>query len=180
MKAVTDYAKNLYRGNSKATIYVAGRRNNRCLTVKGNGKLQYVPCSLSFNFLCEIPPFITTECTSHRTSELYDEYCGYNDPIEFENVVIVPKSGIAKEDIEVFRSEFACKMLYLPVNLSTSFPNLRAIICSGGSFTKVTARSFAGLTKVEIIHFDQSMIEELQSEAWKDLTSLRKLFLGWY
>ena len=53
-KALLEFGKKVLKVDSKAMVYISGRKGNSCLTLQGEKKIAYVPCRLSNHFVCEV------------------------------------------------------------------------------------------------------------------------------
>jgi hypothetical protein len=51
--AISKLSKTALGGSRKASVYVDGMINNKCLTYNGLGQSKYDWCSTSYNFFCE-------------------------------------------------------------------------------------------------------------------------------
>jgi Leucine-rich repeat (LRR) protein len=186
LKALKAFGKSVLKSAPKAIVYIGGRNKNLCQTLKGNGKLQWVWCGNSFNFVCEYRvPVINTKCDAYSTEPYWNPndidtssianptICKYNGVID-ENTIITVTDEVAKEDIYSFDCANS-EAYFLPVDLVNSFPNLRAIFCEGYNIKVLTGRSLHGLTKLVYLGLDFNYIEVLDANVFKDLTSLKRL-----
>jgi hypothetical protein len=53
MAALVELGRNKLGGSSRAEVYVSGRAGNRCRIFRGNGRLGFASCGITFGFVCE-------------------------------------------------------------------------------------------------------------------------------
>jgi Leucine-rich repeat (LRR) protein len=179
------FGKSAFKSAPKAELYVGGRNKNRCQTMKGNGKLQWVWCGIPFNFVCEYSvPVINATCDEYRNnwsnlngvdlSSYTNPQACWIDTLVDENTFITTTDAVAKEDVYAFDCRYS-EVYRLPVDLVNSFPNLQVIYCENHGIDLLTYRSLRGLTKLVYLGLDFNYIEVLDANVFKDLTSLQRL-----
>lgn len=181
--ALTTFVKNIFGMSSKARVYVAGRRNNRCLSVRGDGRLQNTTCASGFNSVCEINVPVV-KCTDYTeleivavTPEFNAVSCEYIGSITSENTRIFTTAAKTSQEITRFN---AVNVEYLPADIAKSFPNLRMLHCYPCEIKKLTALSLRGLTKLQFLSVASQYLEELNIDAFRDLSGLQMLIVGMF
>lgn len=69
------------------------------------------------------------------------------------------------------------KVSYLPVDLYSSFHDLKLIIAYSCSLKAVSRENFRNLTKVFKVNLDNNQIRRIRRGTFSDLISLRELYL---
>lgn len=67
---------------------------------------------------------------------------------------------------------------FLPIRLKEAFPNLMGLSAYGCSLTEISYENFAGLSKLEYLNLGANLIEKINDDTFKDLTSLKRLDSG--
>lgn len=67
---------------------------------------------------------------------------------------------------------------YLPVRVAKSFPSLIAYWVDPCPIKQISYKNFADLYALEEFYMRQSQITQIDNDTFKDLTSLKKLYLG--
>jgi hypothetical protein len=70
------------------------------------------------------------------------------------------------------------KIEFLPENVSDTYPNLVGYNAPKNSITQITPKNFKGLVKLEILYLQYNQIETIPVETFKDLSSMKYLYLG--
>jgi hypothetical protein len=169
------FSNSLDLKGEKPDVYVDGRDGNKCQVIRVNEGLKQTPCKFSHNYICEFfDPivFCDTAGVANPTG------CPYKNPILIRNKILRVSSDAAKESIVTLDIQHVAGSGFLPVDLSTSFPNLQLLLAEGSGITEITRRSIAGLTKINFIDLDYNQITAIRSEVFAGLTSLRRLDLG--
>lgn len=96
-------------------------------------------------------------------------------------------SSIKEPDVTVFKHDelmsamwlaYNKKIVYLPVGVGETFPNLLIYHARGCSIKEIMRKNFKSLSKLKILFLSNNQIENISSETFNDLASLQSLRLS--
>jgi Leucine-rich repeat (LRR) protein len=102
------------------------------------------------------------------------QVCKIQKPVnDNESVISFPQNST----IEALSINHNKETLFIPNNLSTTFPNLLAIAVFNCSVQSITGSNFRGLRKLTFLILGQNKIEYIEGNAFKDNTNIETLSL---
>lgn len=186
--ALTSWGRTFFKGNLKAEIYVAGRKEkNQCRVLKGDGKFRFVPCTLPHNFACENGP---VECAYYDDSENNDDWltpsklenptgCFVKNPIVSMNETIAVKRSLPVLGTSIIKINLEnTGSVSLPIALAQSFPKLQKISADSNEITEITRANLEGLPDFVWLDMDYNKVTHLLSEVFELVPNLQRIDLG--
>jgi hypothetical protein len=118
-------------GSEEATVYVDGRKGDRCQAVNGKGALVWISCKCYQMFLCEYyEKSIENPCEIYEYGESAEEVveplsCKF-ETISFRgpNNRVFANESFMRINITVLYISFSSNTTHIPNDLAESFPNL--------------------------------------------------------
>lgn len=98
-----------------------------------------------------------------------------NTAISIDDVTFLSTSNYFVDGIHFNSNK---RIVFLPVRIYESFPNLRAYFAGNLNISKVSHKNLQRLSKLEILHLNNNRIEKIRSDTFEGLLKLRIVNLG--
>lgn len=118
------------------------------------------------------------DCEGYGRCRSGDRDCCLMDrmtSIASDNLRISAKRREFIKGIKFFRNQ---RIQYLPVFINSKFPKIIRLEATGCSIKKISKDNFQGLFQLYELNLDENFLEEIRSDTFEDLKSVKYIHLG--